>query len=79
MFQFKKAGLNLSKILSLIGSKLNQYEIGFYATPTGHTKFAEELSVYKQEKGSVQFPINQPIPYELIKKIVVCRVKENEQ
>jgi uncharacterized protein YdhG (YjbR/CyaY superfamily) len=53
--------------------------IGFYATPTGHIKFAEELSVYKQGKGSVQFPINQPIPYELIKKIVSFRVKENEQ
>lgn len=53
--------------------------IGFYATPTGHIKFTEELSVYKQGKGSVQFPINQPIPYELIKKIVSFRVKENEQ
>lgn len=53
--------------------------IGFYATPTGHEKFAEELSVYKQGKGSVQFPIDQLIPYELVKRIVAFRVKENEQ
>lgn len=53
--------------------------IGFYATPTGHEEFAEELSIYKQGKGSVQFPINKPIPYELIERIVVFRVKENEE
>jgi uncharacterized protein YdhG (YjbR/CyaY superfamily) len=51
--------------------------IGFYATPTGHAEFAEELSKYKQGKGSVQFPLNQPIPLELIKRIVVFRVREN--
>ncbi len=51
--------------------------IGFYATPNGHEKFAKELSKYKQGKGSVQFPINAPMPLTLIKKIVVFRVKEN--
>jgi len=51
--------------------------IGFYATPTGHTEFASELSAYKQGKGSVQFPLNKPIPYELIGRIVEFRVKEN--
>lgn len=53
--------------------------IGFYATPTGHAEFAEELSVYKQGKGSVQFPINEPVPYDLIKRIVAFRVTENNQ
>ena len=53
--------------------------IGFYATPTGHSEFKDELSEYKQGKGSVQFPLNQPIPYELIEKIVQFRVKENEE
>jgi uncharacterized protein YdhG (YjbR/CyaY superfamily) len=53
--------------------------IGFYATPTGHTEFSNELSNYKQGKGSVQFPIEHPIPYWLIEQIVVFRVKENEQ
>ncbi|MGE5356638.1 MAG: GNAT family N-acetyltransferase [Deltaproteobacteria bacterium] len=51
--------------------------IGFYATPSGHEQFASELSAYKQGKGSVQFPIDKPIPYDLIKKIVIFRVKEN--
>lgn len=36
--------------------------IGFYATPTGHEQFAKELSKYKQGKGSVQFPLDKPIP-----------------
>lgn len=52
--------------------------IGFYATPTGHTEFSNELSNYKQGKGSVQFPVNHPIPYWLIEQIVIFRVKENE-
>lgn len=51
--------------------------IGFYATPTGHAEFADELSTYKQGKGSVQFPLDKPIPYELIKRIVAFRVTEN--
>ena len=51
--------------------------IGFYATPTGHVKFAAELSKYKQGKGSVQFPIHKPIPFDLIARIVEFRVKEN--
>nr|WP_315201623.1 DUF1801 domain-containing protein [uncultured Flavobacterium sp.] len=52
--------------------------IGFYATPTGHKEFSNELANYKQGKGSVQFPIDYPIPYWLIEQIVVFRVKENE-
>jgi uncharacterized protein YdhG (YjbR/CyaY superfamily) len=52
--------------------------IGFYATPTGHAEFADELSKYKQGKGSVQFPLNQPMPYDLIARIVIFRVKENQ-
>jgi len=52
--------------------------IGFYATPTGHQAFAKELSVYKQGKGSVQFPVDQPLPASLIKRIVLFRVKENK-
>lgn len=51
--------------------------IGFYALPTGHKKFSEELSNYKQGKGSVQFPLNKPIPFDLIKRIVEFRLKEN--
>jgi uncharacterized protein YdhG (YjbR/CyaY superfamily) len=51
--------------------------IGFYPTPTGIEKFKKELSVYEGAKGSVQFPLDKPIPYDLISKIVKFRVKEN--
>ncbi|MBA4276162.1 DUF1801 domain-containing protein [Flavobacterium sp.] len=51
--------------------------IGFYATPTGHSQFKEELSVYKQGKGSVQFPLTNPLPLDLITKIVKFRVRGN--
>lgn len=51
--------------------------IGFYPAPSGIEAFKEELSVYKGAKGSVQFPINKPLPYELISKIVKFRVAEN--
>jgi Uncharacterized conserved protein len=52
--------------------------IGFYPTPSGIEEFKEELSEYKGAKGSVQFPLNKPIPYDLIKKIVEYRVMENK-
>jgi len=48
--------------------------IGFYATPVAHEAFAEELKGYKQGKGSVQFPLNKPIPFDLIRKIVEYKV-----
>lgn len=51
--------------------------IGFYPVPSGIEKFKKELSVYPQGKGSVQFPLDRPIPYALISKIVKFRVKEN--
>lgn len=51
--------------------------IGFYPAPSGIDAFKEELSLYKGAKGSVQFPLNKPIPYELIGKIVKYRVEEN--
>ncbi|HEX9333411.1 MAG TPA: DUF1801 domain-containing protein [Anaerolineales bacterium] len=51
--------------------------IGFYPVPTGIEKFKKELSVYKTAKGSVQFPLDKPIPFDLISKIVKFRVKEN--
>lgn len=54
-----------------------EHHIGFYATPTGHTQFKKELSKYKQGKGSVQFPLDEPMPYELIARIVQFRVEEN--
>ncbi|HRX29820.1 MAG TPA: DUF1801 domain-containing protein [Saprospiraceae bacterium] len=52
--------------------------IGLYATPSGHSKFEKELSIYKQGKGSVQFPLDKPLPLDLITKIVEFRKSENE-
>lgn len=51
--------------------------IGFYPAPRGLEEFKEELSGYKGAKGSVQFPINQPMPLDLIARIVSFRVKDN--
>jgi uncharacterized protein YdhG (YjbR/CyaY superfamily) len=51
--------------------------IGFYPTPSGIENFKEELSAYEGAKGSVKFPINQPLPLDTISKIVKFRVKEN--
>lgn len=51
--------------------------IGFYPAPTGIEAFRDELSLYKGAKGSVQFPLSKPIPFELIRKIVMFRLKEN--
>jgi uncharacterized protein YdhG (YjbR/CyaY superfamily) len=53
--------------------------IGLYATPSGHSEFEEELSRYKHGKGSVQFPLDQPIPYDLIERIVKFRIMENKK
>jgi len=53
--------------------------IGFYATPTGNEKFRKELSVYEGAKGSVQFPLDKPIPFGLVSRMVKFRVKENLQ
>ena len=51
--------------------------IGFYPTPSGIEKFKAELSGYEGAKGSVQFPLDKPIPYDLISRIVTFRVKDN--
>lgn len=51
--------------------------IGFYPTPSGIEKFKDEIFNYESSKGTVKFPLNKPIPYELIHKISVFRAKEN--
>jgi uncharacterized protein YdhG (YjbR/CyaY superfamily) len=55
-----------------------QKHIGLYPTPSGIVAFKDELIPYESGKGSIQFPLNQPIPYDLIKKIVVFRVNEEK-
>jgi len=51
--------------------------IGFYPTPSGIDAFRKEISRYQHSKGTVQFPINEPIPLDLIRRIVRFRVEEN--
>jgi uncharacterized protein YdhG (YjbR/CyaY superfamily) len=50
--------------------------VGFYPTPSGIEAYKEELSKYKGAKGSVQFPINEPIPYKLISDITKYRFQQ---
>ena len=68
---FKMNGKNLVHFAAF------QKHIGFYPIPSGIEAFKKELSPYKQGKGSVQFPLDEPIPYDLVEKIVKYRVKEN--
>lgn len=70
----------------LIGYKLNGKPLvyfgsfpnhtGFYATPNGHEAFKAEFSKYKQGKGSVQFPHDQPLPVALIEKVIRYRIEQ---
>lgn len=53
--------------------------IGFYPAPRGIEAFKEELSAYKGAKGTVQFPLNEPLPYDLIGRIVKFRAAENRE
>jgi uncharacterized protein YdhG (YjbR/CyaY superfamily) len=53
--------------------------IGFYPAPTGMEAFKKDLSVYKTGKGSVQFPIDKPMPLGLITKIVKFRIEQNKE
>jgi len=73
-------------VYGMVGYKLNKkplvyfggfaHHIGFYATPNGHAAFAEDFAKYKQGKGSVQFPNDQPLPVELIRRVVVYRKQQ---
>ena len=49
--------------------------IGFYPAPRGIEEFKDELSAYKGAKGSVQFPLDRPVPFELISRIIKFRVR----
>ncbi len=62
---------------NLIHFAAYQRHIGLYPTPSGIKEFSKELSAYKGAKGSVQFPLDKPIPFGLISRIVKFRVKES--
>lgn len=67
---FKLSGKNLVHFAAY------EKHVGFYPTPSGIEAFKKDIEKYKHAKGSVQFPLNQPIPYDLVEKIVKYRVKE---
>ena len=54
-----------------------QNHIGFYPVPTGMEAFKDELAPYVAGKGTARFPLDQPIPFDLISRIVQFRVQEN--
>ena len=70
----------------LVGYKLNNKPLvyfggfdkhtGFYATPNGHEQFKKQFAPYKQGKGSVQFPHDQPLPLTLIKDVIKYRIEQ---
>ncbi len=62
---------------NLVHFAAHKNHIGFYPTSSGIEAFQAELSAYTSSKGAVQFPINQPLPTELITRIVRFRVAEN--
>jgi uncharacterized protein YdhG (YjbR/CyaY superfamily) len=62
---------------NLVWFGVHKHHIGFYPTGSGIEAFKEKLSAYKWAKGTVQFPLDQPIPYELIGEIVKFRVAQN--
>lgn len=51
--------------------------IGFFPTPSGTEEFQAEITPYKRSKGTIQFPLDKPLPLELITKITKFRVAEN--
>ena len=70
-------GYYLKKPLIYFGAFKNH--IGLYPTPSATTAFDLQLKPYKHGKGSIQFPLKDPIPYDLITKIIDYRIKENKK
>jgi uncharacterized protein YdhG (YjbR/CyaY superfamily) len=62
---------------NLVHFAAHKAHIGFYPAPSGIEEFEQKLAPYIAGKGTVRFPLDQPIPYDLIREIVVFRVKEN--
>ncbi len=64
---------------NLVHFAAQKHHIGFYPAPSGIAQFSKELSAYKTSKGAAQFPLDQPIPYDLIRRITAYRYQENQQ
>ncbi len=63
---------------NLVHFSAYEKHIGFYPGSEGIEHFQNEIAAYKSAKGSVQFPLDKPIPYALVKKMTAFRVKQNE-
>jgi len=61
----------------LVYFALQSRHIGFYPTPEAISFFADDLRIYKTSKGAVQFPLDKPLPLELVQKIVLHRIETN--
>ena len=61
---------------NLVYFAAHKNHLGFYATPSGNIAFSEELKDYKSSKGAVQFPLDRPIPYDLIRRMVQYKLEE---
>ncbi len=64
---------------NLVHFALHKKHIGFYPGSSGVENFESELGEYKHSKGAIQFPLNKPLPTELIRRIVEFRIKENTE
>lgn len=71
---YRMPAYKLGKYLVFFAAMKNH--IGFYPTPSGILAFKKELAPYKTSKGAIQFPLDKPIPYGLIRKITGFRVRE---
>lgn len=63
---------------NLVHFAAQKKHIGFYPSPSGIEQFKDEFGSYKWSKGAVQFPLDRPIPYDLIRRITEFRVRENQ-
>jgi len=63
---------------NLVHFAAHKNHIGFYPAPQGIEEFKKELSAYESSKGAVRFPLDKPIPYSLITRIVKFRVRKNQ-
>jgi len=64
---------------NLVHFAAHKHHIGFYPNPGGIEQFAQELSRYKTSKGAIRFPINEPMPLDLIRRITAFRVQQNQE
>jgi uncharacterized protein YdhG (YjbR/CyaY superfamily) len=76
VISYNMPAFKLNKVL--VYYAINKNHIGLYPTPSPILHFQKELKPYKTSKGAIQFPLDQPLPIDLIQKIVKFRIKEDK-